>query len=420
MVETFEKTQGSPVNLSTLLHGLATGERHPNEDLLASFLHAARQHLGMEVGFISEFTSTRRMFRVVDAVEDRADVVRPGASDPLDETYCQRCVDGRLPRLIPDAQILPAAQELSVTRDLGIGAHLSVPVTLSDGTVYGTFCCFSFHADHSLTERDLAYLQAFADVAGHLVEHEVEQRRKREEKRVLIRSVLDDGGMNMAWQRIVDARQGKCLGFEALARFPDPDGGRRTPDWWFREAGELGMGDELEQMAVRRGLQLLEWAPDDLYVSVNMSSRAVLAMGVERVLRDWPLERLVLEITEHDAVQDYAALDQVLAPLRQRGLRLAVDDLGAGYASLQHLLRIKPDLLKVDISLTRDVDRDTRRQALISGLVRYATTSGSRVVAEGVETEAERNVLAELNVDAIQGYLVARPQPAREAMAGLQ
>ncbi|MDX6234753.1 MAG: hypothetical protein QOH68_3871, partial [Nocardioidaceae bacterium] len=137
---------------------------HRAGDALRGLVRAAREHLGMDVSFISEFTGGDRVFRVVDSAGRSP--VAVGGSDPLEATYCQRVVDGRLPELIHDPMALPAAVELPVTAALPVGAHMSVPLRLSDGRVYGTFCCFRYDPDETLTERDLAVLRVFADVAS--------------------------------------------------------------------------------------------------------------------------------------------------------------------------------------------------------------------------------------------------------------
>jgi EAL domain-containing protein (putative c-di-GMP-specific phosphodiesterase class I) len=121
--------------------------------------------------------------------------------------------------------------------------------------------------------------------------------------------------------------------------------------------------------------------------------------------------RVVLEITEHEAIEDYGALAEALAPLRERGLRVAVDDVGAGYASLRHALQLAPDMVKMDISLTRDVDRDPGRRALAAALISFADQTNMTIVAEGIETAGELTALRELGVRYGQGFYLAQPAP---------
>ncbi|MCO6058006.1 EAL domain-containing protein [Pseudomonas sp. MOB-449] len=121
--------------------------------------------------------------------------------------------------------------------------------------------------------------------------------------------------------------------------------------------------------------------------------------------------QIVLEITEHDVVADYEGLSAGLAPLRSLGIRLAVDDAGAGYASFRHILMLKPDIIKLDGSLTQNIDSDPTRRALAVALIQFAAETGSKIVAEGVETLSELNILRDLNVNKAQGFLLGRPMP---------
>jgi EAL domain-containing protein (putative c-di-GMP-specific phosphodiesterase class I) len=121
--------------------------------------------------------------------------------------------------------------------------------------------------------------------------------------------------------------------------------------------------------------------------------------------------RIVVEITEHEAVEDYAALVRSLDTLRGLGCRVAIDDAGAGFASLRHTLQLAPDIVKVDISLTRDIDSDRGRRALASALISFADEMGMTIVAEGIESQAELDTLRELGVIYGQGYFLAEPAP---------
>jgi len=144
---------------------------------------------------------------------------------------------------------------------------------------------------------------------------------------------------------------------------------------------------------------------------LNLSPGTVVSPGLHRELGDVAVDRLVLEITEHARVEDYDALDAALAPLRARGLRLAVDDAGAGFASLRHILRLAPDVIKVDMTVTRGIDTDRARRALTSALVAFGSETGAEIVAEGIETQAELEALRGLGIRYGQGYLLGRPGP---------
>lgn len=397
------------MNLSELI--LSPGK--PGSETLPDLLSAIRQHLGMDVAFIAEFTGGKRVFRQVDPPTPD-NPVQPGAGDPLEETFCQRVADGRLPELMQDASKNPVAAALPITHTLPVGAHLSVPIRLSDGGVYGTFCCFSYAPDPDLRERDLSMLRVFADVAAKLIEWERRSAARKREIEHRIRSVLDDNGLSIVYQPIYDTVHHTLTGFEALSRFSFGNL-KRTPDIWFGEANAVGLGKALEEKAVMLALEGLSQLPDSAYLSVNMSPDHVLNDGITELLRGVPLDRIVLELTEHAEVEHYKELADQLRPLRERGLRVAIDDAGAGFASFRHILNLAPDRIKLDMSITRNIDSDKSRRALAAAFMRFAEETGSRLVAEGVETEAELDTLQGLGVVDIQGNLLGRPVPLPEA-----
>lgn len=209
-------------------------------------------------------------------------------------------------------------------------------------------------------------------------------------------------------QPVVDARTGRVAGAEALSRFTTaPD----RPDLWFADAERVGLRVELELAAASDALAWLRRPDGPVVLSVNLSPRAVASPGFPRLVSAVDPARVVVEITEHAAVDDYAVLRAALAPARAAGLRLAVDDAGAGYASLRHVLQLHPDLVKVDTSLVRGIDADPAQQALVACLVAFARAIGGCLVAEGVETQAEYDTVARLGVQLVQGHLLARPAP---------
>lgn len=393
---------------------LLGAEHGATDEMIADILSAVRVQLRMDVAFISEFENGRRTFRHVNLKqpENESGPPRPGMSHALEESYCQRLVDGRLPELIPDTRREPEAASLPVTQALSIGAYMGVPIRFSDGRLYGTFCCYRNEADDSLNDRDMGYLRLFATVAGRLLERQTNVRKSHAEMSARIRSVIDEAGFNMVFQPIVDVAAQQVIGYEALTRFDaEPS---RPPDQWFEEADQVGMQDELEVAVIAKALEGLEQIPQRAYLSLNASPTTILNGALSTVLEGQPLERLMLEVTEHVSVDDYGKIAEHLAPLRKRGLRLAVDDAGAGYASFRHILKLSPDLIKLDSSLIRSIDSERSNRALAAALIRFAEETGSKIVAEGVETEAELAVLMELNGNNAQGYLLGHPVPIHQ------
>ncbi len=380
----------------------------PHHEQIQQVLHAVREALGMEVAFVSEFLQQRRWFHYVDT-EAIFQPIAPGDSDPLDHSYCQRVVDGRLPGCMPDARQWPEAQPLPATHELPVGAHLSVPIRFADGEVFGTFCCFSRQARPSLGERELRFMQSFAALTGRLLENDVHAARDRQATRQRLQAVLDRQAYQVHYQPIVHMADQQVVGFEALTRFTAVPS--QSPDVWFREAQACGLHAPLELAVMVQALQALPQLPPHAYLSLNVSPLTLARADPIAWLAQQPVARLVLEVTEHDPIADYDSLCAALAPLRAAGLRLAVDDAGAGYASFRHILRLKPDILKLDASLIQRIDTDRDSHALAAALVRFAEETGIRVVAEGVETDAQLQVLQGLRVNKLQGYLMGRPRP---------
>ena len=279
-------------------------------------LHAARNHLGMDVAFISEFTDDSRIFRHVDASVDNPPI-REGDSAKLVDGYCQRVIDGRLPELIPDTADVPAALALPETHAIPIGAHLAVPIRLRDGRIYGTFCCFSFLPDSSLNDRDLGMLRTLADLVANQLEQSVETLRKREDSLSRARFALDNDQPVMVYQPIFRLHDGGIEGVECLARFEiEP---KRPPNEWFAEAAAVGLGVALEARALSKAVAELRTVPGDFYIAINCSPQAIISDELRNVMREIPPQRLVLEITEHSYVDNYALLRQALIAPRASG-----------------------------------------------------------------------------------------------------
>lgn len=209
------------------------------------------------------------------------------------------------------------------------------------------------------------------------------------------------------FQPIVSLVDGRTLGFESLSRFRTEP--QRSPDRWIAEAHAVGLGLEIEVECVRRACRLRHTIPGDAYLSVNMSPDAILAPEMEDALGPDSLEGVVIEITEHDAVSDYARLAARLADYRGRGARVAIDDAGAGHASMRHVTQLLPDYIKIDRSLIHDIHLDYAKRALVRSMVTLEKDLGAAVVAEGIESTEELRTLRELGVPLGQGYLLARP-----------
>ncbi|HXF57110.1 MAG TPA: EAL domain-containing protein [Actinomycetota bacterium] len=252
------------------------------------------------------------------------------------------------------------------------------------------------------------------DVVGEVIDElaarlarEAEESEARQRQVDRIRRVLSGDGLSVVYQPIVDLETGQVAGVEALARFAlEP---LRPPDAWFAEAAAAGLEGDLDLAAVRRALEGIGRLPPDAFLSLNVSPRTIPWPRFLEAMAEAPLTRIVLEVTEHAPVGDYANLESALRSLRGDGARLAIDDAGAGFASLRHILRLAPEVIKLDNSLTRGIDVDRPRRALASALISFASEIGAVIVAEGIETAEELAALRSLGVRLGQGYFLGRP-----------
>jgi EAL domain-containing protein (putative c-di-GMP-specific phosphodiesterase class I) len=405
---------GPALRNSEYLDFFQTAVRGSTDDILPKALAAIREHLGMEVAFLSEISGGRRLFRYVDT-ELTDPPVKAGEGGPLEDSYCQRVIDGRLPELIHNAQDLREALTIPATVQLPVGAHISVPVRYADGSIYGTFCCFSSKPNYDLTERDVGMMRVFADLTAVHIANDLAELKDGEALGKKVEALLRSDEMSSVYQPIYDIRTKTVCGFECLSRFSGLP--KRTPDVWFAEAASVGLGSELELKAAEQGLQALAVLPSRLYASVNVSAATIIGAELRSMLSKFPMDRVVLELTEHDTVEKYDEVIDAISWYRSRGVQLAVDDAGAGYSSFSHILHLLPTFIKLDLSLTRGVDLDPARRALARGLVGFALEIGSDIIAEGVETESELATLIGLGVGRAQGYLLGRPEPLAVAQA---
>lgn len=250
-------------------------------------------------------------------------------------------------------------------------------------------------------------------VVGELTDKLAREERERaiaRERDTRIARVLSGGVLETALQPIVDLTTRRTIAYESLARFASQP--VRSPQVWFAEAARSDRLQELELAAVASALAQLHRLPPGVSLSVNASPATA---GSDALLAAVPTEdvgrRLIVEVTEHAPIDDYDALSLRLERLRERGVRIAVDDAGAGFASLRHILRLAPSIIKIDMALTRRIERDRAERAMTRALISFADEIGAAVVAEGVESEAEVDALAGLGVHLGQGFHLGRPSP---------
>jgi EAL domain-containing protein (putative c-di-GMP-specific phosphodiesterase class I) len=375
------------------------------EQQIADLLHTARKSLGLSVAFLSRLDGTTQHIEVVDS-----GIPELGAekfTQPQATSLCQSVLDGRLPVVTPDLEAHPEAMQLPGAQVFGLRSYVSVPVVLSDGALYGTFCAAGLTAHDELSPRDEALMDVLASAAAVIVEPGVRSEALRSGIEHRLGPVIAAGGPVVLLQPIVDLATGARVGAEALSRFPAEWG--MAPDVCFAEAHSVGQGHVLELLALERAAAHLDRVTG--YVAMNVSPATLLTPGFGELLGRLPLPRVLLELSEHDPVEDYAALAAVLDPHRAAGLRLAIDDVGAGFSSLRHIVTTAPDVIKIDRSIVSGLDSDPVLTQLVLSLVTFGHGCGVQVVAEGVESRAEATVLRDLGVDHGQGWFFGRPGP---------
>jgi EAL domain-containing protein (putative c-di-GMP-specific phosphodiesterase class I) len=222
-----------------------------------------------------------------------------------------------------------------------------------------------------------------------------------------VREELHAPSAEVYLQPIVRLPTRRIVGYEALSRFP-----RWGPDRWFREAWNAGLGLELELAAVGRAVDCLGSLPADAFLGINVSASTLVSQALMDRLADVDTQRVVLELTEHEPILDYRAHCDQIDRLRERGIRIAIDDVGAGHSSLMHIVQLRPDVIKLDRALIAGCDLDGIRRVLMRCFATLARQARAALVAEGVENEREAEALAANGVRLAQGFLFGRPQAA--------
>jgi EAL domain-containing protein (putative c-di-GMP-specific phosphodiesterase class I) len=311
--------------------------------------------------------------------------------------------DHYLPVLVITADVGREARELALSA--GANDFLTKPIDTDEALLRARNLLHTRGLHTQLTRHRTELQRELAEAT--------ERERQEQEVRSLLTVELDGllalGNPVMVFQPVVELGSHKLVGVEALARFPGPP--MRSPGVVFAHADRLGRTLELEMLALRSATAQLPALDSEAFLSINVSPETALSEELHALLRTLPRERLVLELTEHTQVDDYTDLAAVLAEHRAQGMRLAIDDTGAGYASFHHLLQLQPDVIKLDIALTQGIHRDPARRALGVALVAFAEEVGATIIAEGIEEIGEVRVLQELRVPWGQGFYLGEPAP---------
>jgi PAS domain S-box-containing protein len=288
----------------------------------------------------------------------------------------------------------------------GIRAVAYAPIRNGDG-LFGVVAAGT--RDEGYASHLLDHLPAvgeFAATAGVLLSGQLERGHRDDLVRERVRRALAEGGLRAVFQPIVALGSAAAVGYEALTRFADGT----PPEQLIADAHALGLGLDLEVACLAAALDASASLSPDSWLSLNASPDVILHSSELAALLAGRSRRIVLEVTEHVEIDDYPGVRLAVAGLGPT-VSLAVDDAGAGFASLRHVVELAPRFLKLDVGLVRHVDRDPTRQAMIAGLSHFAARVGCEVIAEGIEERAELEMLRELGVPLGQGYLLGQPEP---------
>lgn len=243
----------------------------------------------------------------------------------------------------------------------------------------------------------------YAAIAAHLLAPGLPELGKRDVRRQELETILHERCFETVFQPIIDLETERAVGYEALTRFHN---GIR-PDLVFAEAQAVGIGAELEMATIASVLTQAGRLPSDAWISVNVSPTTICDERFHLQLEGYE-GLLVLELTEHDRVEDYERVRRCVSQFADN-VWLSVDDAGSGFASLQHILELDPDYIKLDRSWVMGIDHDVARQALVAGLGHFSDRFGCTLIAEGIETESELATLRQLAAPLGQGFLLGVP-----------
>lgn len=330
-----------------------------------------------------------------------SEVVLPG-SLPAERSACLRERASRGPWIEGWAPG-PEHPYREVARELGVRLVAYVPIR-SDGDAVGLLVVSAVDSDTIALAERLPALVECAAMAGALLGPQLRSRHASAVSETRIRAIIADRTFLPVFQPIVDLASRVTVGYEGLTRFAD---GSR-PDEVFAEAARCGLAIELEAATLAAVLDGSASLPSSAWLNLNVSPEFIMAgEPLASSLRRWG-GQIVLELTEHTEITDYPALGAALKRLGP-DVRLAVDDAGAGFASLRHILELRPDYVKLDRGIVRQIHRDPARQALVAGMVHFSEETGAILVAEGVETDPEARELQRLGIALAQGYRLGRP-----------
>lgn len=381
-------------------------DESPGPDLpLRRGLELVLEQTSMDAAFVSRFVGDDRevvMAAGGDGVEQLV-----GRVDPRHLSYCGLIADGHVGEVVADVRRHPVLRALDATATLGIGAYMGVPILDATGSAFGTVCAYAREPRPELDDADADGLRLLAAAAAESLRLDCSWGLRRDRAATDVAELVASDRLVAHGQPIVDLRRGTAVGFEALLRI---DGDDRGPGFWFEHA-ELGEATmELELAALDAATRLRSQTDPRQWMTVNVETESLASPVVLARLERLAGQRVLVEITERGG-EESPALQPAVDHLRDLGLGIAIDDAGAGHATLERLVALEPDVIKLAQTIVSGSDGSRRQQTLLRTLVSLADDFGASVIAEGIETPAELSTLRWLGVRFGQGFLLGRPGP---------
>lgn len=347
---------------------------------LSTLLGSVRGQLDMDAIYLSVFDGDEQVVIAIAGDGERVGIAE-GDRIPLAQTYCLRMALGELDQLLPDTAAEPAVAHLPATHG-GIACYVGVPVHLPSGHLLGSLCGAHGEARPDLTPETVEVLATFGRAMGDQLSQRGVLDRSLLRATTRVADVLGaPTSVAVSFQPVVELATGAITRYQALAEFGDG----RPGGLWLADAARVGLLTDLELLIARRALDQLDELPDGRSVTIAMSPETVVSGHLAELFADVDLGRVVVAISQQANIDGYDAIRSVLAPLRQRGLRLRISDAGAGYGSLRHIRRLRPAVIAAHHSLVAVGDRTPAQQAALRQLAELARELDAQLVADDVD-----------------------------------
>lgn len=372
---------------------------------IGDMLEALRARLDMDVAFVSrQIGTTHRIFTHV-AARGRAPLMS-GDHNPNDNSLCWLVIQGKLPERVVDTSHYDVAACLPITEELNVRSHFSVPLRRRDGRVHGSLCCFSYRPRPDVGERDMQVMRSVAAIVSDQIEGRIELEERCEDAGREIVRLIEDDDLAVIHQPIYDLTDWHLVGHECLMR--NKANPERSPLELLERARAAGKTMELELHIARKALATLDPAHPERFIAINVSPATLVSEELAALIPEGLEARLVIELNQQETAPQQAVVKDAIEAWKTRAW-VAVNSEGAGFAGLQSLVDLGPDIVKIDREFLAGLSCDSARRALVKALVQFAADTGVTLIAQGVETREDLQALRELGVRFAQGYILGKP-----------